>query len=250
MPKPVLTGFAGRKALCDCEVYPNYVLIKYTDVDTGEISPFVIDETRSEGHAAFTHFRSLAVNITYNGFGYDDHILDLAFKGVGADTIYQLSESLINGEVRRGSPFLDRHGHPRPGCPLSIDLAQLLRRKTGEKEGKPTFAFPSLKSLGNRFGYPHLRTLPVKPGTIPTADLKSLTDSYNTHDIAILRRVLEHLDAGLEMRRVLGERYNVNLISRADAKLAEMIVSTAYTRAVNEKVMAEWQDDDEPEYFN
>ena len=206
MSKPVLTGFAGRKALCDCEVYPNYVLIKFEDVDTGQITRFIIDETRCEGIAAFRHFQTLSVNVTYNGHGYDDFILDLAFKGVDADTIYQLSESLINGDARRGSPFLDRHGEPKPGCPLSIDLAQLLRRKTGEKNGKPTFSFPSLKSLGNRFGYPHLQTLPVKPGTVLTADLKSLIDSYNTHDNAIARRVLEHLNAGLEMRRVLGEK--------------------------------------------
>src|SRR5215467_1248301 len=125
MPKPVLTGFSGRKALCDCEVYPNFVLIKFTDVDTDQINRLVIDETRNEGRAAFAHFRSLAVNITYNGFGYDDHILDLAFKGVDADVIYQLSETLINGEARRSSPFLDRHGYPKPGYPLSIDLAQL-----------------------------------------------------------------------------------------------------------------------------
>ena len=123
MPKPVLTGFAGRKALCDCEVYPNYVLIKYTDVDTGEISPFVIDETRSEGHAAFTHFRSLAVNITYNGLGYDDHILDVVFKGVDCHDVWEHGDQIIRSTGRRRSPFIDRHGDPKAGFPLSLDLA-------------------------------------------------------------------------------------------------------------------------------
>ena len=46
--KPVLTGFAGRKAICDAETYPNFILIKFEDVDTGEVHRFVIDETRNE----------------------------------------------------------------------------------------------------------------------------------------------------------------------------------------------------------
>ena len=41
--KPVLTGFAGRKAICDAETYPNFILIKFEDVDTGEVHRFVID---------------------------------------------------------------------------------------------------------------------------------------------------------------------------------------------------------------
>lgn len=51
------------------------------------------------------------------------------------------------------------------------------------------------------------------------------------------------------MRRVLGEQYGVNLTSRPDAKLAEMIVKTAYAAAMNRKVLAEWDGDEEPEPF-
>jgi hypothetical protein len=160
--KPVLTGFAGRKAICDTETYPNYILIKFENVDTGEITRFVVDETHNESKAAFAYFQSLSVVIGYNSHGFDDFILDLAFKGVDSQTVYELADLLINGDARRGgSPFLDRQGNPKNGYPLSIDLAQILRRKIGEKVGKPIFAFPNLKSLGNRFGYPHLQMLPI-----------------------------------------------------------------------------------------
>src|SRR5690242_11518505 len=149
--KPVLTGFAGRKAICDTETYPNYILIKFENVETGEVTRFVVDETRNDSKAAFAYFQSLSVVVGYSSHGFDDFILDL----------------LINGDARRGgSPFLDRHGNPKHGYPLSIDLAQILRHKVGERDGKPIFAFPSLKSLGNRFGYPHLQTLPIAPGTL------------------------------------------------------------------------------------
>jgi len=51
------------------------------------------------------------------------------------------------------------------------------------------------------------------------------------------------------MRRVLRDQYGVSLTSRADAKLAEIIVSTGYANAMNNKIMEEMQQDEEPEYF-
>ena len=151
---------------------------------------------------------------------------------------------------RRRSPLIDRRGDPKAGFPLSLDLAALLTAKIGEsKDGKPRFGFPGLKSLGNRFGYKHLQTLPIKPGTTLSEEQKRTIDAYNVHDINITRLVLEHLDAAIEMRRALGSQYGVNLTSRADAKLAEMIVKTAYTAAMNKKILAEWAGDEEPEPF-
>ena len=111
--KPVLTGFAGRKAICDAETYPNFILIKFEDVDTGEVHRFVIDETRNESHAAFAYFKSLSVVVTYNGHGFDDHILDKVFYGYDHQTIYEIANDIINSDSRSFSPFLHRDGSPR-----------------------------------------------------------------------------------------------------------------------------------------
>lgn len=243
--KPVLAGFPGRKAICDTETYPNYILLSFEDVDTGEIARFHIDETRDEHQAASDYFKTLAVIVTYNGHGFDDHVLDLAFKGVDAHTIWQYADGIIRSSQRRYSPFLTRRGDAKPGYPLSIDLAQILRKTVGGKGGKSKSIFPGLKTLGNRFGYQHLQTLPIKPGTVLDAEQKVVIADYNNHDLAITRLVLKHLNAALEMRRVLGQQYEVSLTSRADAKLAEMIVATAYTKAMNAK-LREGPHDEEP----
>src|SRR6476661_447248 len=126
--KPVLTGFIGRKAICDAEVYPNYCLIKFEDVVTGERHRFVIDETRNESRAAFAFFQSLSVFVGYNNHGYDDHILLHAFHGADCQSIYELGDEIIQNQGRRFSPFLDKGGSPKPGYPLSIDLAALLKK--------------------------------------------------------------------------------------------------------------------------
>ena len=120
----------------------------------------------------------------------------------------------------------------------------MARRRTASQVG-----LSGLKSLGNRFGYKHLQTLPIAPGTTLTEDQKRAIDAYNVHDIAITRLVLEHLDAAIGMRRLLGEQYGVNLTSRPDAKLAEIIVKTTYTAAMNQKILATWDGDEEPEPF-
>src|SRR5690349_20122911 len=93
--KPVLAGFAGRKAICDVEVYPNYCLIKCEDVDTGERHRFIIEETRNESKAAVAFFQSLSVFVGYNNHGYDDHILMHAFHGADYQSIYELSGEII-----------------------------------------------------------------------------------------------------------------------------------------------------------
>ena len=247
--KPVLTGFAGRKAICDAETYPNFILIKFEDVDTGEVHRFVIDETRNESHAAFAYFKSLSVVVTYNGHGFDDHILDKVFYGYDHQTIYEIANDIINSDSRSFSPFLHRDGSPKDSYPLSIDLAQILRHKIGDKDGQPVFGFPRLKQLGNRFGYKHLQALPIKPGTALDDEQKAKIDSYNQHDLNITRLVLEHLNEAIEMRVALGEQFNVSLTSRADATVGETIVKAAYTKAENDRIMAEWQQDGEPEYY-
>ena len=159
-----------------------------------------------------------------------------------------MGDEIIGNDVRRQSPLLDRHGDTKSGCPLSIDLAQLLK-KFKKHGSKKRFVFPGLKHLGNRFGYPHLQTLPIRPGTILTDEQKSKIDTYNDHDLAITRLVLEHLSEALEMRRALGDVYGANLTALADAKLGEIIMRIAYTKAVNDRILAEWQQDEEPEYF-
>ena len=200
--KPVLAGFTGRKALFDVEVYPNYILLAFHDVDTEVTTRFRIDPDKGtdDRKAAEAYYRSLSVAVTYNGHGYDDHILDLVFKGVDCFDAWEHGDHIIRSTGRRRSPLIDRRGDPKAGYPLSLDLAALLTAKIGEsKDGKPRFGFPGLKSLGNRFGYKHLQTLPIKPGTTLNEDQKRTIDAYNVHDINITRLVLEHLDAAIEI---------------------------------------------------
>jgi hypothetical protein len=141
-----LAGFTGRKALFDVETYPNYILLTFHDVDTETTTRFRIDPDNGtdDRKAAEAYYRSLAVAVTYNGHGYDDHILNVAFKGVDCFDVWEHGDQIIHSNGRRHSPFTDRHGDPKPGFPLSLDLAALLTTKIGEtKDGKPKFAFPA-----------------------------------------------------------------------------------------------------------
>ena len=178
--------------------------------------------------------------MTYNGHGYDDHILDVAFKGLYCDDIWNHGDQIIKSQGRRNSPFLE-WGERKRGYPLSIDLAQVLLF-----QGR----FPSLKSLGNRFGYKHLQTLPIAPGTVLTEQQKREIDSYNIHDLDITRLVLQKLDEAIEMRRVLSGVYDVNLTSCWNAKLGSAILEAAYVKAANDRARQDWnpEDGEPPQY--
>jgi hypothetical protein len=219
----LLTGFPGSKALFDAEVYPNYISLNFEDVDTGCISRFRITPDTNERIAAEAYYRRQTVVVSYNGHGYDDHILKAVFAGHDCFTIHQIGDDIINSVARRFSPFLD-HGERRSGWPLSIDLAQIA------KVGK---TFPGLKSLGLRMGYHTLQELPVSPGTMLTPAQIVEIDEYNLHDLAVTRLVLEHFDTDIETRRILGDQCGVNLTSHSNGRLGEAVVTAAYSQRVN-----------------
>jgi hypothetical protein len=234
----LLTGFPGTKALFDAEVFPNYISLNFEDVDTGCITRFRITPTIDERIAAETHYRSQSVVVSYNGHGYDDHILKAAFAGLDCGAIHSIGDEIINRASRRFSPFLS-HGEPRSGWPLSIDLAQIT------KIGK---TFPGLKSLGLRLGYHTLQELPVAPGTLLTPTQADEVDEYNTHDLAVTRLVLAHYDSDVETRRILGSQCGVNLTSHSNGRLGEAVVTAAYTLRVNAVRLARAVDE-EPDQF-
>ena len=253
--KPVLTGFAGRRALFDAEFYPNYILFTFEDVETGLITRFRNDADTGEdertGLKAFV--RSLDVLITYNGHGFDNHLLDAAINGVRIDPrrrksarraatcheIWELGDNLIKSDGYKSDPLLN-YGERLDGYPLSIDLAGVITT-SGE--------FPKLKLLGVYLGYKHLQELPITPGTVLTAEQKAIIDAYNLHDMNLTRLVLEYLDRAIEMRRKLGEHYHTNLTSHPTGKLGEAIVITAYQQEMNRRIAASWPDDEEPEPY-
>src|SRR4051794_4661831 len=173
--KPVLAGFPGRKALFDVEAYPNYILLAFQDVDSGINHTFRIDpdNDRDDRKAAEAYYRSLSVVVTYNGHGYDDHILDQAFKGLDCGSIWETGDQIIKSDRRRHSPFL-RFGEKKESYPLSIDLAQVIAVYG---------SFPSLKLLGIYLHYPVLRELPIHPGTVLDDAQKAEIDAYNIHDM-------------------------------------------------------------------
>ncbi len=240
MLKPVLAGFTGRKALADTETYPNYILLKFEDVETGVNHTFRIDPDNGldDRKAAEVYCRSLSVCVTYNGHGFDDHVFALAFRGLDCHSLWEAADQIIAGNGRRHSPLLGRNGEPLADYPLSIDLARILTGAGG---------FPGLKTLGPWFGYKTLQELPIEPGTTLTEEQKATIDAYNIHDINLTRLVLERLDKGIEMRRVMSEKYGINLTSDSNARLSERVVVTHYERLMQERVNATWNpEDDEP----
>jgi hypothetical protein len=116
-----LAGFTGRKALFDVETYPNYILLTFHDVDTETTTRFRIapDNGTDDRKAAEAYYRSLAVAVTYNGHGYDDHIPRRGISRVS--TVSTCGNMAIRSFDEWSSPFtfIGKHGDPKPGFPLA-----------------------------------------------------------------------------------------------------------------------------------
>ena len=96
--------------------------------------------------------RGSNVLITYNGHGFDNHVLDAAINGVAIDPkrrksarriatchdIWNFGDSIIKSNSYKSDPLLN-YGEQLDGYPLSIDLAGVITLY-GD--------FPKLKLLG------------------------------------------------------------------------------------------------------
>ena len=218
----LLEGFPGLKALYDIECYPNYISINFLDLTTGQIIRFRLDPDNGidERIACEAYFRGLSVIVSYNGHGYDDHVLDVVFKGMHCDDVFQHGDDIVRSGTRRYSPFLQKNVH---GYPLSIDLARVIA-VSGH--------FPGLKELGNKFAYKVLQDVPHPPGSVLTDEQKREIDEYNIHDLNITRMVLAKQDKVIEMRRVMSANLGVNVTSHAEAALGVAIIKTRYFAAM------------------
>lgn len=184
----------------DVECYPNYFVVGFKTPD-GSYSQFTdyrdIEKAIQNIYAAGY---SLA---GFNSNNYDDAVLwhYLNTQGDCYDT-YLLSFKLINDHVK----IWDLNSID------SIDLMPLLPGRM------------SLKQVGVRMYHPKLQELPINPhNNLSISDMEVIR-VYNLNDLDITMGMIHELSGELELRSVMSNEYGVDLRSKGDATIAEIII--------------------------
>lgn len=217
----------------DLEVYPNYFLAKFYDIETGEYWEYNLGDDL---------LRDIIQNpdiclIGFNNQHYDDVLLNFILqhakdtsgfgggfrKEVTEYSIYQLSKQIIEAEndslltdaIIKNAKYADK-------AYRSIDLKSLLD------------PMPSLKKLELRMKHPNVQDLPYDPTQEINKEQQKEVAIYCANDIDATTHLLtEHAISHIKLRQYLAKKFNIpldKLESASEPRTAEFILSTLATQ--------------------
>lgn len=202
----------GDRLVWDTESYPNYWSAGFTNVRTGR--SLIFEDSREFG-LSFDRakldwvLRSFTL-IDFNGEGYDRHTAAVAIKPGTSDIhMYEATQQIIE----QGVPgwMVVRSFGARKVQMDHIDLIQL------------TPLAPSLKIMAGRLGSALMMDLPFKPGTFLSWDQTRILRWYMFNDNRNTLLVYNAHADNIKLREEFGKQYKVDLRSKSDAQIAEVI---------------------------
>lgn len=202
---------APRDIVCDTECYRDYWLAAFTDEFTGEELEFEMypggPELDRDGLARAMRRGRL---ITFNGRKYDEPMIAAALAGYNNDQLKQISDDIIQNnrmpwqiEKTYGVQIMD------------VDHVDIFDVAPG--------AFVTLKDYGGRIHSQKIQDLPIEPSELIGKARRPLMRQYCKNDRVTTTDLRRALREQIEMREVIGRLYGLELRSKSDAQIAEMV---------------------------
>jgi len=204
----------------DSEVYTNWTLFYFRNVDTRE-------EWRFEHPLDLPAIRKVVREhrlITFNGIGYDIPILMLALKGATAEELKKASNRII---VHNLKPWNFEKEFNVKLNPKDLDHVDLM-------EVAPMTG--SLKLYGGRMHSRHIQELPIPHDKILTEEDKATLRQYCGNDLETTTDLYRALKVQLELREAMSQTYGIDLRSKSDAQVAEAVLKSECEKVVGERV--------------
>lgn len=203
---------ARRLRFFDTECYPNFWLLKLLDDATNEIARFELREGVALDIPRLKHVIALSTIVGFNSTGYDIPMVTLALLGATNGELKSMNDAIItkglkHWEVAREFGYIENLDH--------IDIMEVL---PGVRIG--------LKMYGARAHSKQLQDLPYSPDTVLSRPQQINVDTYCDNDLFTTKDIYYAGADRVELRRKLGEKYRVDVRSKSDAQIAEVVIKS------------------------
>ena len=207
------------KVVFDIELYPNYFLIMFKCIKSDKIWYF------EKSHAVDLDIKGLKslcqmfCIIGFNSTRYDIPILTLALQGLDLPALNQASSMLINDKMQHWQVL------------RAFKVDQLMFNHIDLIEVAPLTG--SLKEYGSRMGTRHLQDLPFAPECALRGDFEAkvkILRYYCDLDLINTKDLYYELEKDIELRKIVGEDYDLDLRSKSDAQIAEAVIGKELER--------------------
>lgn len=197
----------------DTEVLPNYTLVGFKNVDTGEYVRIRRHETNAPEVLRQFMLRPDTTFIGFNNKSFDDVIVAAFVAGRSESEIKRIANDIINNRLQ---PWRALQKHSLPG--LGFDSVDLI-------EVAPSFV--GLKTYGARMHMEHLQDMPLAHDEDISNEQRHEIDRYNVNDLDTTEELLRRLDGELMLRVQMSRQYGVDMRSKSDSQMAEQAYITS-----------------------
>ena len=191
----------------DSETLPNYTLVAFKNVDTGERVRFRRHEPDAPARLAAFLTQPDSTFIGFNSLSFDAVVLAAFCAGRCEAEIKRIASDIIENRLQ---PWIAMRKYGLRE--LRYDHVDLI-------EVAPSFV--GLKAYGARMYMPVLQDMPLAHDEEITEEQRVEVDAYCDNDLDTTEALLRRLDAQLLIRVQMSRLYNVDLRSKSDSQMAE-----------------------------
>lgn len=203
----------------DCEVYPNYTLFAFKNIDNQNI--LTVEIKGSDNSLDDKSYRELntimkkRTTFGFNSRNYDIPVILFALKRKTAKEIYKLSNYIIENN----SPgWMTLQKFDLVWSPFEIKHFDIQEPAPGVRV--------SLKLYGARLNSKRLQDLPIEPGmTLSDTDMENVK-LYCVNDLNTTIDLFNHIKDRIQLRFDMSKQYTQDLLSKSDAQIAEAVIKS------------------------
>ncbi len=208
----------------DIEVYINYFLIAFRNVDTDEVTTFEQYPGVTLDRAALRKHMLTRRLVSFNGKRFDAPLAALALTGASCEDLKRAANAIINRNLQ---PWQFENEFPC-SIPADWDHIDLFDVAPG---------IASLKIYAGRLHSERLQDLPIEhDAEIDPEQRQVLRDYCVIGDTVATKDLWVKLQPQIDLRIKMTKEYGIDLRSKSDAQIAEAVIRAQVQKLVTRKI--------------
>lgn len=230
-PEELLAVNVGDVFIFDAECYGNYFCICFKHVKSGKVVALE-DTPEVDLNVSFLSWmlhRFLLVG--FNSYNFDLTILAFALKGANCVKLKEITNRIIgdsHNDIKGENPseILKEYGLNRPAV-NHIDVMEVC----------PVSG--SMKKYAAKLHCKYMQELPYPHDRMLTKDEAYNVFLYCLNDLDNTQLIFEELKDQIELRIQLGKEYGLDLRSKSDAQIAELVITQEISKITGKRAKRE-----------
>ena len=210
------------RAFYDTECFANYWLLKIRP-EHGPAFSFSLRSGESFDRTTIEridYLFSIFTVISFNGNYYDVPMIGAALSGYTCEQLKWLSNQIIVEDRKPWELGIGIEWKPAD----HIDIMEVLPGAGSQKQ------------YAGRIHCKTMQDLPYPPDSILDRDQILKVDSYCEHDLSVLEELFNALTQHLHLREQLSKKYGIDLRSKSDAQVGELIIKLECERLIGNRI--------------